>query len=252
MATHLLALDCSTEALAVAVAADERTWCRVVDGGALASSRILGLALQGLAECGLGVAQVDAIAFGAGPGAFTGLRCACATAQGLALGAGRPLLAIDSLMLVADDARTQVGDGDDIWVAMDARMDEVYAAQYRFEPGLGSRREPTGWRATVAPALYTLDALNARWRATPPRRVAGSAVVAFGARLQPAGVPALPTQRDRAAALLRLARHAWQRGEAIDPALALPLYLRDKVALTTAEREALQRAKATRPERRNG
>jgi len=254
MATHLLALDCSTEALAVAVAAGERAWCKVVEGGALASSRILGLALQGLADCGLGVAQLDAIAFGAGPGAFTGLRCACAAAQGLALGADRPLLAIDSLMLVADDARAQADDGDDTWVAMDARMDEVYAAHYRFgvESGSEPASGPAGWRATVPPALYTLEALNGRWRMAPPQQVAGSAIAAFGARLHLAAATVLPAQRDRAAALLRLARQAWRRGEAIDPAQALPLYLRDKVALTTLEREALQRARAARPDGRDG
>lgn len=243
MATQLLALDCSTDALAVAVAAGGRTWGRVVAGGAQASSRILGLALQGLADCGIGVAQLDAIAFGAGPGAFTGLRCACAAAQGLALGADRPVLAIDSLMLVADDARQQLGaaGGADVWVAMDARMDEAYAAAYRFE---GDR-----WRAAAAPALYTLEALNERWRDAPPRTVAGSAIDAFGARLQLAAATTLPQQRDRAAALLRLAGQAWQRGEAIDPARALPLYLRDKVALTTQEREALARAKAVAPAR---
>ena len=128
--TRLLAIDSSTEQLAVGVAAGDLRWTRVVEGGARASSRMLPLALEGLAACGLGVRQLDAVAFGAGPGAFTGLRCACAVAQGLAFGAGIPVVAVDSLMLVAEDARAALSSEQHalLWVAMDARMDEVYAA----------------------------------------------------------------------------------------------------------------------------
>jgi len=144
--TRLLAIDSSTEQLAVGVAAGDLRWTRVVEGGARASSCMLPLALEGLAACGLGVRQLDAVAFGAGPGAFTGLRCACAVAQGLAFGAGIPVVAVDSLMLVAEDARAVLSSEQHavrsseqhavlsseqhalLWVAMDARMDEVYAA----------------------------------------------------------------------------------------------------------------------------
>jgi tRNA threonylcarbamoyladenosine biosynthesis protein TsaB len=235
MATNLLALDCSTDEVTVAVAAGARRCSRVLMGGAQASSRIIGLALECLAESGLRMTQLDAVAFGAGPGAFTGLRCACAVAQGLAYGIGKSVLAIDSLLLLADDARVQAPLDDEIWVAMDARMNEVYAASYRFE----SAR----WRTTAAPALYTLEALGACWRNAPPRWVAGNATQAFGERLPLHGASALAWQSDRAAALLRLAQQAHADGSAIDPAQALPLYLRDKVALTTLEREALQRKK---------
>jgi tRNA threonylcarbamoyladenosine biosynthesis protein TsaB len=244
MANNLLALDCSTDEVAVAVAAGARRCSRVLVGGALASSRLIGLALESLAECGLRMDQLDAVAFGAGPGAFTGLRCACAVAQGLAYGIGKPVLAIDSLLLLADDARAQTSLDDEIWVAVDARMDEVYAASYRFEV--------TRWRTTIAPALYTLEALNARWHSAAPRWLAGNAALAFGDRLPLRGAILLPPQRDRGAALLRLAQQAHDDGAAIDPAQALPLYLRDKVALTTLEREALQRAKADAKEADGG
>ena len=109
MPARLLALDSSTDMLAVAVAG-ERDWLRTVPGGALASSRIIGLALEGLAACGVRMADLDAVAFAAGPGAFTGLRCACAVAQGLAFAAAKPMLAIDSLMIVAEAAtRCSIG-----------------------------------------------------------------------------------------------------------------------------------------------
>ncbi len=242
MSARLLALDSSTETLAVAVAGGERDWLRTVPGGALASSRIIGLALEGLAACGVPVAQLDAVAFAAGPGAFTGLRCACAVAQGLAFAAAKPVLAIDSLMIVAEATRAlhALSDGE-LWVAMDARMDEVYAGHYRCD---GAR-----WHVVAAPALYTLPALASRWSAEPPRMVAGNAVAAFGERLPTAGALPLPAAPDRAGALLALARQAHADGATIAPAQAAPLYLRDKVALTTDEREAARRAVAA-PSRR--
>lgn len=227
----LLALDSASERLAVAVVAGERHWCAEEEGGARASQRALPLAFELLAQAGLAPTALDAIAFGRGPGAFTGLRTACAVAQGLAFGLQRPVLAIDSLALVAEDARTQLGAAAEaLWVAMDARMDEVYAAPYRWVDG--------AWQALRAPALWTLPALAAAWREAPPACVAGSALAAFGARLPVGNASRVDAVHDRSAALAHLARAAWQRGEGIDAAQALPLYLRDKVALTTAEREA--------------
>jgi len=235
MAARLLALDSSTDVLAVAVTDGQRDWLRDVPGGAAASSHIIGLALGGLAACGLQVAQLDAVAFAAGPGAFTGLRCACAVAQGFAFAAHKPVLAIDSLLIVAEAARAQLADAaGDLWVAMDARMDEIYAAHYR--------RESDRWHVVVAPALYTLAALAACWSAAAPRAVAGSATAVFGERLPVHGAIVVPAAPQRAAALLALARAAHAEGALLDPAHALPLYLRDKVALTTAERAAARGA----------
>jgi tRNA threonylcarbamoyladenosine biosynthesis protein TsaB len=204
----------------------------------LTSSLIIGMALEGLAACDMRITQVDAVAFGAGPGAFTGLRCACAVAQGLAFAATRPVLAIDSLMIVAEAARTELGlDEGELWVAMDARMDEVYAAHYR----LSAAR----WQALSPPALYTLPALAARWSARVPRLVAGNAVSVFGERLPVHGAATVPAAAQRAAALLALGRQAHEQGAALDPTRALPLYLRDKVALTTAERAAARDSAAS-------
>ena len=238
--TRLLALDSSTEQLAVAVAAGDARWTRVVEGGARASSRMLPLALEGLAACGLGVRQLDAVAFGAGPGAFTGLRCACAVAQGLAFGVRVPVVAVDSLMLVAEDARVALplDEHRALWVAMDARMDEVYAACYR--------HDAARWQVLEAPALYTLEALAARWHAQAPHAVVGNAVQAFAGRLPFGAALTRAETTDRAAALLRLALQHHAAGLGVDAAQAMPLYLRDKVALTTAERHAA-RASAGAP-----
>jgi tRNA threonylcarbamoyladenosine biosynthesis protein TsaB len=230
----LLAIDSSTERLCLAAQAGSRTWTDQSEGGAMASSQLLPRALAGLQALGLAVAQLDAIAFSRGPGAFTGLRTACAVAQGLALGVGKPVLALDSLLLLAEDACEQAGrpEGFEAWVAMDARMEEAYAAAYRWDAS------DDHWQVQQAPALYTLPALAEAWSRQPPAAVAGNALAAFGDRLPAGDARVFAQEQDRSAALLRLAQGAWRRGEAFDAADALPLYLRDKVALTTAEREA--------------
>jgi tRNA threonylcarbamoyladenosine biosynthesis protein TsaB len=230
----LLAFDTATERLCIALVAGDDVLRHDGDGGAKASAALIPAALALLGRAGLQLSALDAVAFGRGPGAFTGLRTACAVAQGLAYGLGVPVLPLDSLQLVADDARAQ-GAGDELWVAMDARMDEAYAAQYRHD----GRR----WHTLTAPALYTLGALAAAWRAAPPRAIAGNACAAFGARLDAGTARRIDAERSRADALAALARATWADGPRLDPADALPLYLRDKVALTTAEREA---AKALR------
>lgn len=221
----LLALDSSTDTMALALVTPGQTKVFEAAGGAQASARMLPEVRALLAGAGVALADVDAIAFGAGPGAFTGLRTACAVAQGLAFGLDLPVLAIDSLMLVAEDARAQ-GAGDDVWVAMDARIGEIYAAHYR--------RAGDGWQVLAAPALYRPEVLAAHWGT--PAAAAGTALTEYADALGP--LPrAWPQARSRAAALGVLAAAAWQRGEGRDAAEALPVYVRDKVALTTAERE---------------
>ena len=236
----LLALDTATEAMALGLADDGASVTHLAEGGAQASAALLPAVLALLADRGLRPAQLQGIAFGRGPGAFTGLRTAVSAAQGLAFGIGCPVWPIDSLLIVAEDARRQAApDGPfSLWVAMDARMDEVYGAAYRHVPG-------QGWTTEVEPALWDLPTLHARWALQPPAAVAGSALPAFGERLSvPAGVPTWPACADRAGALLALASAAAAAGPGLPAEQALPLYLRDKVAQTTAEREAAKAAAA--------
>jgi tRNA threonylcarbamoyladenosine biosynthesis protein TsaB len=221
----LLAVDSSTETMALALVTPGQTAVFEAQGGAQASARMLPEIKTLLAGAGVQMAELDAIAFGQGPGAFTGLRTACAVAQGLAFGLAKPVLAVDSLMLVAEDARAQ-GAGDEVWVAMDARIGEIYAALYRWQA--------RAWQVVEVPALYRPEALAAHWG--QPAAVAGTALTAYAQAL--GELPrAWPEARSRAQALAALALAAWQRGETRDAAQALPVYVRDKVALTTAERE---------------
>ncbi|MEO7150997.1 MAG: tRNA (adenosine(37)-N6)-threonylcarbamoyltransferase complex dimerization subunit type 1 TsaB [Burkholderiaceae bacterium] len=241
MTLRLLAFDTSTEQMSLGVQVDGRCLALDLPGGARASAGLIPAILRLLAEAGIGLRDLDAIGYGRGPGAFTGLRTACAVAQGLAFGVDRPVLALDTLAVVAESARRGlavegVADPElDIWVAMDARMHEVYAARYTGGPG--------GWSARVAPMLIGPAALNERWAAEPPSIVAGNALAAMVDALIPGTAQRCDAALPQARALLAIADAAWHAGAAVDAAQALPLYLRDKVAQTTAEREAVRRAR---------
>lgn len=228
----LLAIDTSTEVLALAVQGPAGSQAWTGPGGAQSSATLLPQAQAMLTALGLRWADLDAIAFGNGPGAFTGLRTACAVAQGLALGIGCAVIPVDSLSIVAEDSGAHKDAA--LWVVMDARMDELYAAEFRHD---GAR-----WQAQQAAALWTLPALLSAWTLQPPAQLAGSALAAFGERLSAPGAMRFPTETDRAGALMRLALQLWQSGAAVDAALAVPTYVRDKVASTTAERMAGRRA----------
>ncbi len=230
----ILAFDTATEQMSLALAARGRVWARDLAGGARASATLIPSLLALLAEAGVTLRELDAIAFGRGPGAFTGLRTACAVAQGLAYGAAKPVLAIDTLLAVAEDARAG-RPALRVWVAMDARIGEIYAAQYAF----GADR----WQVLDAPQLTTPEVLNARWAADAPRLVAGNAIAAFGTRLGTGDAELAPDALPRGASLIPLAQALWADGAAVDAAHALPLYLRDKVAQTTLERDAARAAK---------
>jgi tRNA threonylcarbamoyladenosine biosynthesis protein TsaB len=242
---NLLAFDTSTEQLTVAVQrADGRCWQHQGPGGAQASAALIPAVQALLAEAGLALPALRAIVFGRGPGSFTGLRTACSVAQGLAFGAGVPVLPVDTLLAVAEAARQQQG-ATRVLALLDARMGELYSAAYVHAAG--------GWQAVAdaavgAPETLALPAGACAASATPAGWVlAGNA---FGPDIAPrlppalAGCPrvhALPG----AAALLALAPALLAAGGAVAAAEALPLYIRDKVAQTTAERAGLQRPART-------
>ena len=233
---NLLALDCSTDRLSLAVQHEDRVFTHHGLAGAQASATVIDAVLALLVQAKLPMASLQAIAFGRGPGAFTGLRTACSVAQGLALGAGLPLLPIDTLLCVAEAARTS---SERVLVLMDARMQQVYAAAYEWQDAQ--------WHCVQAPQLLAPEvvALPDGW--TPSTCViAGNALTSTD--LQDS-LQHLQTSQGLKAALwpqatpmLRLAHAAWLRGDAVDADQALTVYVRDQVALTTAERLALKAA----------
>jgi len=229
-APRLLAFDTSTEVLSVAVRHGDHLIAREAAGGAQASATLIPLIQSLLAEAGLALRDLDAIAFGRGPGSFTGLRTACAVAQGLAFGAGLRLLPVDTLLAVAEQARRAHG-ARRVVALLDARMDQVYAGRYDFSGLADGQLPPPAEPQLLAPEDVFA---GADWA------LAGNAFEAYGERL-PAGAarfPALPG----AVAMLELAPAMLAQGLDVAAADAWPLYVRDKVALTTAEREAAKAA----------
>ena len=235
---NVLAFDTATERMSIALSVNGAVFSHESAGGALASATLIPAIMALLTQADVRLGDLDAIAFGRGPGAFTGLRTACSVAQGLAYGAGKPVLPIDTLLIVAEAARAGREEFR-VWVTLDARMNEIYAAQYRFTAH--------AWQVLDAPMLTRVDDLNQRWQTEAPSVVAGNALTVFGDQLQlhphPQAVTLLPLVMPHAVAMLPLAEALWARGEALDAALALPLYLRDKVAQTTVERDAARAAK---------
>ncbi len=225
----ILAFDTSSETMHVGLRIDGRDWLHESAGGAKASAELLPAIFSLLERAGAQLRDLDAIGFGCGPGAFTGLRTACAAAQGLALGAGKPVLAVDTLMAIAEDARQGI-DRMQVWCTVDARMDQIYAAHYLIEGG----------RRTVldAPMLVSADELNRAWQEAPPRHVAGNALVVFAGCIETGSAHCHARAAPRAAALLTLAEQHWGQGDALDAGAAAPAYVRDKVAQTIAERAA--------------
>ncbi len=230
---NLLAFDTSTDTLSIAVQHGDAVWQHQGPGGAQASATLIPAVRDLLAQAGLSFDTLDVIVFGRGPGSFTGLRTACAVAQGLAFGArhgeGVPVLPVDTLLAVAEEARDAHG-CTQVVAVLDARMDEVYHAQCEWFAEQGC------WHTEADFGLGAPESVQvpAGWT------VAGNAHAPYGDRLAP-DAPHVVV-RPTATALLRLAPALLAAGEAVPASEALPRYIRDKVAKTTAERDALRAA----------
>jgi tRNA threonylcarbamoyladenosine biosynthesis protein TsaB len=223
---RILALDTSTEYCSVALWQDgvvvER--CELV--GQKHSETLMAMLDALLHETEAKLAQLDGIAFGMGPGSFTGVRIACGVTQGLALGANLPVVGVCTL-----EALAEASGKSRVIAALDARMGEIYHAVYA--------RQHDGWTTVSEPCLCKPE--------NPPSVVGGdwfgvgSGFAAYGAvlearfdgHLQGSNGAAIP----QAAAIAALGAVQFALGRGVDAAEALPLYLRDKVALKTSERE---------------
>jgi tRNA threonylcarbamoyladenosine biosynthesis protein TsaB len=238
----LLAIETATEACSVALSVDGAVLERYELAPRRHAELLLPMVDAVLAEAGVAKRQLDAIAVGRGPGAFTGVRLAIAVAQGLALALDRPVVPVSTLAALAmaatdtqaaRDAPTDIQDarGAPILALIDARMGEVYAGCFIGDPqGLV---DPGTDEALSPPQSLRLPA-HAAWR------VVGSGwntyrdallLLLDGAAIEFEDGNALP----RAAAIARLGARDLARGLGVDAALAQPVYLRDKVALTLAE-----------------
>jgi tRNA threonylcarbamoyladenosine biosynthesis protein TsaB len=220
----LLAIETSTEVCSVALHVDGEVRERHELAPRRHTQLVLPWSEQLLAEAGLRKSQLDAIAVGRGPGAFTGVRLAIAIVQGLALALDRPVLPISTLATLA-----MQGQGERIVAAIDARMGEVYLGGFvRDADGLVS---PSADEIIVPPALAPLPAGPSHGVGTGFGAEKGALVQRLGGLLTGFDAEALP----HAADLARLALRDFHQGRAIAADRLEPAYLRDKVALTLAE-----------------
>uniref|UniRef100_E1T4T2 Peptidase M22 glycoprotease n=1 Tax=Burkholderia sp. (strain CCGE1003) TaxID=640512 RepID=E1T4T2_BURSG len=250
--TVLLALDTSTEFCSVALlatagdaaghaGAKPRAWVRHEETGAVSSTRLLPAIRELFAEAGLTLADCNAIAFGSGPGSFTGLRTATGVAQGLAFGLDLPVVPVSTLLVCAESARRRDPGATRVLAALDARMDEIYWADYAWDDAQGE------WRVVHGASLDTPERLLFP---DEPFTLAGNAAAAFGSRIVGTAAAAAARSVDgdalpHALPLAHAALRAFRAGRTVPADQAAPEYVRNKVAQTTAERMAEKAAKAT-------
>lgn len=222
---NLVALETSTEYCSLAVSRDARVFARSVHAGQRHSELALPVLRELLQQAGLDMRAIDGIAYGAGPGSFTGLRIACGIAQGLALARNLPVAGIGTLLALAEDCGA-----DKVIACLDARMGEVYHGAYCRSGGK--------WIEMHAPSLCRPAAVpqveGGGWIACGSGFRVHAAALArcYEGRIARTDADAVPN----AEAMLRLALEAFASGQGADAASAAPLYVRDKVALKTSER----------------
>ena len=233
---NLLALDTSNQYCSIALQARGQVFARHEWSEQKHSAMILPMVRELLAQADVTLADLDAIVVGVGPGGFTGVRLAVAVAQGLAFAMmNKPVLAHSSLEAMAVAAFVQ--GASDVIVGMDARMQQVYWAHYQFIDGQLHTR--------TAPSLDDVAIFTEHIRVLQePCAVVGNAHQAFAEVAQMCvqnnhvNIAEIDHSAPHAEHLLPVANVAWREGRAIPPEQLQPLYVRDKVAMTIAEREA--------------
>ncbi|MBC7453590.1 MAG: tRNA (adenosine(37)-N6)-threonylcarbamoyltransferase complex dimerization subunit type 1 TsaB [Massilia sp.] len=240
----ILAIETSSELASCALLSGATLLARASSGVRTHSQAILPMVQDLLAEAGIGLRDCDAIAFGAGPGSFTGVRTACGIAQGLAFGAGLPVVPVVTLAAMALACHQHTG-ATEVLAVLDARMGEVYWAQYRYA-GL--------WQEVVAPTLCVpSEVMPMVSMPSMPSMILHAPLAACGNGFSAYpqafsggdfGATALMQVMPHASQVAQLALIELAAGRGVAPALAQPLYLRNKIAFTSAERLVINAAKA--------
>ncbi|MEO7031485.1 MAG: tRNA (adenosine(37)-N6)-threonylcarbamoyltransferase complex dimerization subunit type 1 TsaB [Herbaspirillum sp.] len=222
----ILAIETSTELASAALWRDQQCSTLETSGVQTHSASILPMVQKLLTEAGLRLNQCDAIAFGCGPGSFTGVRTACGVAQGLAFGAQLPVVPIVTLEAMAEACRVTSG-ATDVVAVLDARMQEAYWAHYRYD---------AGWQVVTEPTLSAPEAISVQAETIG----CGNGFLAFADAFagRPFALHANGTIIPHARYIAQLAQVAVTQGRTLQAEFAQPLYLRNHVAYTSAERAA--------------
>ncbi|MFJ9531088.1 tRNA (adenosine(37)-N6)-threonylcarbamoyltransferase complex dimerization subunit type 1 TsaB [Herbaspirillum sp. NPDC101396] len=230
----ILAIETSTELASAALLHGDELIFRESLGVQTHSETILPMVQQLLAQAGIALSRCDAIAFGVGPGSFTGVRTACGVVQGLAFGSDLPVAPVVTLEAMAQAAlEATQGAAGDVLAVLDARMGEVYWAQYR--------HGASGWEIVLEPSLSSAAAVAPQGHV----QACGNGLTAYAQDFagQPFAAAALAQIMPHAAQVATLGRRMLEQGKTVPLQDAQPLYLRNKVALTTAERQVRDLAK---------
>ncbi|MCC0089958.1 tRNA (adenosine(37)-N6)-threonylcarbamoyltransferase complex dimerization subunit type 1 TsaB [Aeromonas veronii] len=219
----ILAVDTATEACSAALLVGDKLFSRWEEAPRDHTRKILPMVQAVLEDAGISLSDLDAIAFGRGPGSFTGVRIGISVAQGLAFGAGVPLIGISTLAAMAQGAYRLDG-AEQVLTAIDARMNEVYFGRYELIDG---RMQLVGDEVVSEPAAL----VDVRGKLAGPVTCVGTGFETYGETLSGLADELAVSQVRFPAAedMLPLARAAWLAGEAVPVELATPVYLRDKV-----------------------
>ncbi|MFQ1967655.1 tRNA (adenosine(37)-N6)-threonylcarbamoyltransferase complex dimerization subunit type 1 TsaB [Aeromonas veronii] len=219
----ILAVDTATEACSAALLVGDKLFSRWEEAPRDHTRKILPMVQAVLEDAGISLSDLDAIAFGRGPGSFTGVRIGISVAQGLAFGAGVPLIGISTLAAMAQGAYRLDG-AQQVLTAIDARMNEVYFGRYEL---IDSRMQLVGDEVVSEPAAL----VDVRGKLAGPVTCVGTGFETYGETLSGLADELAVSQVRFPAAedMLPLARAAWLAGEAVPVEQATPVYLRDKV-----------------------
>ncbi|MGY3993109.1 tRNA (adenosine(37)-N6)-threonylcarbamoyltransferase complex dimerization subunit type 1 TsaB [Aeromonas veronii] len=219
----ILAVDTATEACSAALLVGDKLFSRWEEAPRDHTRKILPMVQAVLEDAGISLSDLDAIAFGRGPGSFTGVRIGISVAQGLAFGAGVPLIGISTLAAMAQGAYRLDG-AQQVLTAIDARMNEVYFGRYELIDG---RMQLVGDEVVSEPAAL----VDVHGKLAGPVTCVGTGFETYGETLSGLADELAVSQVRFPAAedMLPLARAAWLAGEAVPVEQATPVYLRDKV-----------------------
>ncbi|MGL6597955.1 tRNA (adenosine(37)-N6)-threonylcarbamoyltransferase complex dimerization subunit type 1 TsaB [Aeromonas veronii] len=219
----ILAVDTATEACSAALLVGDKLFSRWEEAPRDHTRKILPMVQAVLEDAGISLSDLDAIAFGRGPGSFTGVRIGISVAQGLAFGAGVPLIGISTLAAMAQGAYRLDG-AEQVLTAIDARMNEVYFGRYELIDG---RMQLVGDEVVSDPVAL----VDVRGKLAGRVTCVGTGFETYGETLSGLADELAESQVRFPAAedMLPLARAAWLAGEAVPVEQATPVYLRDKV-----------------------
>ena len=224
MSTRIIAIDTATEACSVAIYDNGELYSYSEISPREHAQRILPLVARMLAEAGLTLNQLDALAFGQGPGSFTGVRIGIGIAQGLALGADLPMIGVSTLATMAQGAY-RISGAKQVLAAIDARMSEVYWAAYQHDEQQQwqliqreSVLSPQAVDQQMSELSGTWSTVGTGWRTYPDMAKNSHVTLVDGQVELPLAIDMLP-----------FALACWQKGDYVAVEEAQPVYLRNEV-----------------------